>query len=86
MFTGRATRGFLAAINGVAKHLGYNRRPTKKVYLKSVRLFFCTRLRVNAFDIGFRIRIRSFSHVNSDTKEFTLGGLRNRTTDFLFSC
>ena len=79
-----ATRGLFAAVNGVAKHLGHNRRPAKKVYLKSVRLFFRTRLRVDAFDIGFGIRIRSFSHESSNTKNFTLGGIRDRTTDFLY--
>lgn len=84
VFACGAPRSLFAAVNRVAKHLGYNRASTKKVYLKSVRLFFCTGLRVNAFDVGFRIRIRSFSHVNSDTKKFTLGGLGNRTTDFLF--
>jgi hypothetical protein len=38
-----------------------------------VRLLFGARLCVDAFDVGFGIRIRSFSHESSDAKLFTLG-------------
>ncbi len=51
MLTRYASGRFFATVNGVAKHLGHDCRSAKKVHLKPVRLFFCTRLRVDAFNI-----------------------------------
>ena len=65
-FSRRTTCGFLAAVNRVAKHFRHNRPSTKKVDLEPVRLLLGTRLGVDAFDVGFGIRIWSFSHKSSD--------------------
>ena len=80
MFSRRTTCGFLAAVNCVAKHFRDDRASTKKVDLEPVRLLLGARLGVDAFDVGFGIRIWSFSHESSDAKLFTLGELWNRTT------
>ena len=84
MFSRCATCGFLAPVNSVAKHFSHDRASTKKVDLEPVRLLLGTRLGIDAFDVGFGIRIWSFSHESSDAKLFTLGELWNRTTRLFF--
>ena len=52
----------LAAIDAIAKHLGYDFISAKEVDLKTMRLFFRARFCVDAANVRLRIRIRTSSH------------------------
>src|SRR4051794_33905295 len=46
-----STSGLFAAVNGVAKHLGYSRNSAKEMDLETVRLFTRFGLRIDSSDI-----------------------------------
>jgi len=48
-----AARSFFATVERIAKHFCNRHSSTKEMHLKSVGLFFCARLRVDAPDVWF---------------------------------
>ena len=56
-------RALFPAVKRVTEHSCDRFFPAQKMHLKTVCLFFCAHLRVNAANVLFRIRIRSSSHV-----------------------
>ena len=60
----------LAAIDAVAKHLGYDSISSKKVDLKTMRLFLGARFCVDAANVRLRIGIRTSSHESKLTEQF----------------
>lgn len=61
-FPRRPAGAFLAAVQRVAKHFRHGGVSAKKVHLKTVRLFFGARSRIDAPYVRLRVRIWSFSH------------------------
>ena len=61
-FSRGTSRLQLTAIDAVAKHLGYDFISSKKVDLKTMRLFLGALLGVDALDVLFGVGIGSFPH------------------------
>ncbi|PYK18642.1 MAG: hypothetical protein DME55_06160, partial [Verrucomicrobia bacterium] len=70
-FSRRAPRLQFAAIDAIAKHLGYDFVSAKEVDLKTMCLFLRPRFCVDAANVRLRIRIRtSSSHETKLTEQF----------------
>jgi hypothetical protein len=57
-----ATRRSFSAVDGIAKHFRHGGGATEEMNLKTVGLFLCAHLGVDAADICFRLRIRPAAH------------------------
>jgi hypothetical protein len=68
-FSRGTSRLQLAAIDAVAKHLGYDFICAKKVDLKTMRLFLGARFCVDAANVRLRIGIRTSSHESKLTEQ-----------------
>jgi len=60
--SGGATRCFFSAKDRIAEHFRHGGAATEEMDLKSVGLFFCTHLCVDASDVCFVLRIRPAAH------------------------
>ena len=65
--SGGAARRFLSPVDGIAKHLCYSGGATEEMNLKTMGLFFRTRLCVDATNVCFGLRIRPAAH-NDENK------------------
>jgi len=65
-FSGGTPRGLLPAVDVIAEHPGHHPIAAKEVDLKTMRLLLRARLRVDAADVLFRLRIGTFSSWHND--------------------
>ena len=60
--SGGAARRFLSPVDGIAKHFCYSGGATEKMNLKTMSLFFRTRLCIDATNVCFGLRIGPAAH------------------------
>jgi hypothetical protein len=65
--SGGAACRFLSPVDGIAKHFCYSGGATEKMNLKTMSLFFRTRLCIDATNVCFGLRIRPAAH-NDENK------------------